>query len=93
MWGNPGAHIGERYRQEFYEGEAEDWGRVLTVNEAVTVPAGSFTGCVKTEDWNGIEGRSNSLEHKYYCSGRGTVLEHPADEPSERVELTQLTPP
>ena len=93
MWSNPGAHIGERYRQEFYEGEAEDWGRVVSVSEAVTVPAGSFTGCVKTEDWNGLEGRSESLELKYYCSGRGTVLEHPAEEPSDRVELTQLTAP
>jgi hypothetical protein len=92
MWANPGAHMGESYRQEFYRDEAEDWGKVIAVDASVTVPAGTFTGCVKTEDWNAIEGRANTLEHKYYCSGRGTVLEHPAGEPTERVELIQITP-
>ncbi|MGH7586710.1 MAG: hypothetical protein ACREMH_10715, partial [Gemmatimonadales bacterium] len=32
MWADPAAHVGEEYRQEFYEGEAEDWGKVVALN-------------------------------------------------------------
>ena len=92
MWSDPGAHIEEEYRQEFCEGEAEDWGKVVTLGENVVVPVGSFSGCLKTEDWNGIEGRSESLEHKYYCRGLGTVLEVPLGSPGERVELVGMRP-
>ena len=29
LWADPGAHLGESYRQEYYEGEAKDFGRAL----------------------------------------------------------------
>lgn len=91
MWADPAAHVGEAYRQEYYRGEAEDWGKVVALTESVQVPHGNFTGCIKTEDWNGLEGRSRSLEYKYYCRDLGTVLEMPAGDPGERVALIQLT--
>jgi hypothetical protein len=87
MWADPTAHVGEQYRQEYYRGEAEDWGKVIAVGESVTVRAGTFTNCIRTEDWNGLEGRSESLEVKTYCAGVGTVLELPPDSPDERVQL------
>jgi hypothetical protein len=91
MWADPAAHIGEDYRQEFYEGEAEDWGRVVAVGQSVTVPAGTFAGCVRTEDWNALEGgRAGSLENKYYCPDLGTVLETAED---ESLELTEYAMP
>jgi hypothetical protein len=31
MWADPGAHIGEEYRQEFARGEAEDIGKVMSL--------------------------------------------------------------
>ena len=89
MWADPAAHVGEEYRQEFAEGEAEDWAKVLAVGEAVTVPFGSFTNCIKTEDWNGLE--SGGHEFKYYCPGIGLALETPVSG-SERIELTERTP-
>jgi hypothetical protein len=89
MWADPSAHIGEEYRQEFAEGEAEDAGKVVAVNETVTVPFGSFTGCIKTEDRNLLE--SGSTENKFYCPDVGTVLEHPVQSPSDRTELVELT--
>lgn len=86
MWADPAAHIGDDYRQEYLEGEAEDWGRVVAVDIDVTVAAGSFTGCIRTEDWNALEGgRAESLENKYYCPGVGTVLETAEDEELELV--------
>jgi hypothetical protein len=92
MWADPAAHINQEYRQEFSRGEAEDWGKVIALDRTVDVPFGRFTGCIQTEDWNGIEGRSDSLEHKYYCPGIGVVLEVSVRRPAEKVELTLKTP-
>jgi hypothetical protein len=55
MWADPAAHLAEEYRQEFYEGVAEDWAKVLGTDREVRVPAGDFAGCLETEDWNGLE--------------------------------------
>jgi len=92
MWANPAAHVGEEYRQEYYEDEAEDWGKVIALNQTVVVPAGTFTGCVVTEDWNAVEGKSQTLENKSYCPGIGVTLETGVSDPSVRVELMSRTP-
>jgi hypothetical protein len=89
MWANPEAHLGEDYRQEYYKGEAEDWARVVATDQSVTVPFGSYTGCLKTEEWNGLE--KDSEEDKYYCPGIGGVLEVVTHSNGERVELVSLT--
>jgi hypothetical protein len=91
MWADPAAHLNEAYRQEYARGEAEDWGKVVGSAESVQVVYGSFTGCIRTEDWSGLEGRSSSLENKLYCRDIGTVEEMPAGKPGERIELVQLT--
>jgi hypothetical protein len=83
--------VGEEYRQEYYAGKAEDMGKVLSLDEVVTVPYGSFQGCWKTEDWTPLE--KSDVEHKYYCRGIGLVLEMNAKKPSERNELTALKRP
>lgn len=76
--------VGQAYQQEFYANVAENRGKILSVNEAVTVPPGSYTGCVRTEDTTPLE--PDVLEHKYYCPGVGQVLgENLTDD--ERVEL------
>jgi hypothetical protein len=72
MWADPSAHIGEQYRQEFSRGVAEDLGKVVAVDQSVTVPFGNLTGCVKTEDSSSLE---SGLENKYYCPGVGLTKE------------------
>jgi hypothetical protein len=89
MWADPAAHVDEAYRQEFEEDVAEDWGKVVALDQAVTVPWGSFTGCVKTEDWNDLE--PGVVEDKYYCAGLGVVLE--VEEDGTRVELVGVEAP
>jgi hypothetical protein len=91
MWADPAAHQGEEYRQEYFAGEAEDWGKVISAAERVEVPAGGFDGCVRTEDWNPLEPAA-PREHKYYCPEVGLVLEHPVGG-NERVELVERTTP
>ncbi len=64
--------VGVAYRQEYYEGEAEDNGEVLALGEHASVPAGEYDGLVKTADTTPLE--PDVLEHKYYARGVGLVL-------------------
>jgi membrane-associated phospholipid phosphatase len=64
--------VGQAYRQEYYEGEAEDNGEILSLDATTKVPAGSYDAVVKTEDTNALE--PGVLEHKYYAEGVGPVL-------------------
>jgi hypothetical protein len=89
MWAEPSAHIGEEYRQEYYEGEAEDWGKVLATGRSVNVPAGNLTGCIEVEEWNALE--ANSTEKKFFCPQLGFALEITAD--GELVELMTVSTP
>lgn len=86
MPADPASQVGIGYRQEYLKGVAEDWGRVMKLDQTVTVPFGSFTGCIVTDDWNALE---SGMEHKTYCPNVGVVLE---TSPSERSELVDLTP-
>jgi hypothetical protein len=63
---------GLAYRQEHYAGEAEDRAKVLSLDESVRVPYGSFDGALKTEDTTPLE--PDVLEHKYYVKDVGPVL-------------------
>jgi len=57
---------GDFYQQEFYEGEAEDWGKVLNFRGTAGLV------CMKTKEWSPLE--RGAIEHKFYCSD-GTVGE------------------
>ena len=76
--------VGQAYQQEFYAGQAEDRGKVVGVNESVTIAMGSYTNCVKTEDTTPLE--PSVRENKFYCPGVGNVLEVSLTT-GERVEL------
>jgi hypothetical protein len=78
---------GVLYRQEYLPNEAEDVALVLSVDETVTVPYGTFTNCVKTQDGSPLE--PGNFEWKYYAPGVGLVLE---EDPvsGERLELIKI---
>jgi hypothetical protein len=78
--------VGDIYRQEYLQGEAEDYAEVVSTSETVTVPAGSFSGCVKTRDRSAIEPGLD--EFKYYCPSVGNVL---VEEGDVRVELIEYS--
>jgi hypothetical protein len=90
MWANPAAKMGAEYRQEYYKGQAEDWGKVLSVGEAITVPFGSMTSCITIEEWAGLE--SGSHETKTYCPQVGLVREGSLGKTSGGTVLISRTP-
>ena len=63
---------GMHYRQEYYKGEAEDNGEVLSTNEQVRSPFGQFDNALLTKDTITIE--PNVLEYKLYAKGIGPVV-------------------
>jgi hypothetical protein len=80
---------GLKYRQEYYEGEAEDTAEVLSVTERVRVPAGTFENSLKTSDTTPLEPEVE--EHKYYAKGVGPVLNEKVRGGSGREELIRYT--
>jgi hypothetical protein len=86
MKGNP--QVGDAYRQEYYEDEAEDMAEVLSLNESVSVPYGSFENCLKTQEWTPLE--PDVVENKYYAPGVGVIKEVAVEGESERVELVEV---
>jgi hypothetical protein len=79
---------GMRYRQEYYEGEAEDNGEVLSTNEMAEVPYGQFDGLLLTKDTITIE--PDVLEYKLYAPGIGPVLILGVSGGGGREELIQV---
>jgi hypothetical protein len=90
MWADPSAHLNEIYYQEYYEGEAEDQGQVLSVAERVTVPFGAFEQVVETYDFSALD--PDLRENKFYAPGIGVIQEIDL-ESGEQVVLLEFTPP
>lgn len=90
IWMKAQPKVGESYLQEYYKGEAEDFAKVLGVNETVKVPYGTLTGCVKTLDSNPFDGPTAD-EYKFYCPQvKGFALEITVEN-GERIELITST--
>jgi hypothetical protein len=80
---------GMHYRQEYYEGKAEDNGEVLSTDEMVQSPVGHFENALLTKDTITIE--PNVLEYKLYAKGVGPVLTlGVSGGPGSREELINL---
>jgi hypothetical protein len=65
MKANP--QVGDKYRQEYLEGHAEDEAEVVALGEKITVPYGALEGCIKTKELTRLA--PGDLENKYYCPG------------------------
>lgn len=68
--------LGLEFEQERAPGLAEDRSKVVAVDLTVTTVAGTFMGCIKTEDFDPI---GDETEFKYYCTGVGLVKEESPD--------------
>ena len=68
---------GDQYYQEFYEGFAEDQGKITGVGVKVVlkredaISLDPNANCIKTKEWSALE--PGSVEQKYYCEDIGLV--------------------
>jgi hypothetical protein len=83
--------VGDKYRQEFLLGVAEDFAKIISTTGTATAPAASCNGtCLVTEETNARE--PDAKEQKYYAPGIGLILS--VDLASgERMEITEITNP
>jgi hypothetical protein len=64
--------VGFSYYQEFSpKDEAEDQAKIVSTSESVTVPVGSFTNVIKTEETTAFE--PGVVENKFYARGVGEI--------------------
>lgn len=88
---------GVSYRQEFYEGEAEDWAKVLRLNAKVSIDylESDYFGCLQTKEYTPLA--PGEVEHKFYCrlsqGGVGLTLVNELKGKTKRVEYAGTTPP
>ena len=75
--------VGARYFEEVAPGVALDRGEILSLDEEVDVPAGSFEGVVLILDTDALDPESEG--EKYYAPGVGNVID-------EELELVDFTP-
>jgi hypothetical protein len=80
--------VGDSYRQEYYPGHAEDAAKVVSLNETVKVPFGTFTNCLQTRDVSLLDPTQD--EDKYYCTSVGGVTLEVAIDSGERTELIDV---
>jgi hypothetical protein len=81
---------GMTYRQEYYEGEAEDLGAVVALDAQAEVPAGHYDPVLMTQDTNPLEPKV--LEFKFYAEDVGPVLAVSVSGGSDREELVGYEP-
>ena len=79
---------GMNYRQEYYKGDAEDNGEVLSTDEMAEVPYGQFDNALLTKDTVTIE--PDELEYKLYAQGIGPVLTLGVSGGGGREELIKM---
>jgi hypothetical protein len=83
MPGDP--EVGQSYRQEYYKGEAEDEGAVLSLDAQAEVPAGHYDPVLMTQDTNPLEPKVYEL--KFYAKGVGPVMAVSVSGGTDREEL------
>jgi hypothetical protein len=81
---------GLTYRQEYYAGEAEDEGEIVSVDEQVEAPYGHFKPALMTKDTNPLEPKV--LEFKFYARDVGPVIATAVSGGSDREELLSFRP-
>jgi hypothetical protein len=67
--------VGDKFRSEDVSKEIGEIDEVVSINETVTVPAGTYTNCVKVKE----SLADGTTEYKYYAKGVGVVREVPHD--------------
>jgi hypothetical protein len=84
-------YVGLTYRQEFYEGEAEDMATVLDLDGTVTVSGTTYDDVLILKAFTPLD--PDAIEYNFVVPGIGIVAEGPLDAPGERVVMVEHTLP
>jgi len=88
MVGHPADYLNQEYREVYVSGVDEDKAQVVSLNETVTVPCGTFSGCLKIKVYSDLD--PGRVEHRYYASGIGLILRETMPESDKRLELVSM---
>jgi len=80
--------VGERHRQEYLKGQAEDQFEVLSLNARIRTPYRSFRHALRTKEWTRLE--PAVVDNKYYVRGIGEVFEGSVRGPKETARLVSV---
>jgi hypothetical protein len=81
--------VGKTMRQEYLKGHAEDFFKVVDLAASTTVPAGTYSPALRTEEWTPLE--PDVLSNKYYARGIGIVREADVKGGNEKLELQKVS--
>ena len=79
---------GDRFRQEYQAGVAEDVFQVVDRGAAVKVPFGRFDHALRTVEWTRLE--PGVRDAKFYVRGIGEVMETSRTGPREQLALVDV---
>jgi hypothetical protein len=80
--------LGRKFRQEWFQGQAEDVFKVISLSSPITVPYGTFHHALRTAETSALE--PDVLDNKYYVKGIGEVTEFSVKGPVEKLELIEV---
>jgi hypothetical protein len=80
--------VGLRFRQEWYQGHAEDTFKAIDLSAPVTVPYGTFDHALRTAETTALEPAVK--DNKYYVQGIGEVEELAVQGPVEKLRLVEI---
>jgi len=83
--------VGDSYRQEYYQGEAEDLAAVAETDVSITLADGSEYTTLKVKEWNPLDPEAG-FEHKFYAADVGLVREE-NEEGDEQIDLIAIINP
>ena len=86
---NANPQVTDSFRQEFYEGEAEDMYWVVSTEGSIKVPHGRFDNVVRTLEWSPLE--PEVVGEKFYAPGVGLIAERALSGGKEVFELLDVT--
>jgi hypothetical protein len=78
------AEVGLKYYQEIAPGVAEDRAEIVSINDTLDTPAGTFSQVLKTEETNPL--KPEEKEFKFYAPGIGLIQD-------EDLKLVKHTTP
>jgi hypothetical protein len=80
--------LGRKFRQEWYQGQAEDVYEALSTSATRSVPYGTFTNVLRTRETNALE--PGVRDNKYYARGIGSINELTVHGGNERLDLVDI---